>query len=252
MPSINAFLCAAHRFAAGTYTIRGTFNGTAQTVTITVSTNSDWFVQGNGSAGSDLLQALETGLNTNSFSTVFDVTISETGRVVLTANHNFSIAWDDVLTTIDKRLFGFTGTTVSAATATGTTTPMSAWVPDQPVMSTNYGDPETVSAIERTISGQTLTADMSADVDAWEFSWMLLDQAKVKDRWASADPLGCIEWLFKNYLRLGREFRLVESIGDPASTYHRLKLIDHRVPWVLEKHRMMTSYGVQIHAREAV
>lgn len=257
MAEMMAALIARIRFASSSYNIRvetddGVGVPVAETLSIPVNTATDYYLSGQGTAD-DLIALLQTRLNTNTAGGVYTVTISDAGRVTISCTRAFRILWGSGLTTIDATYFGFVGTQPDpkATSSTGTRTARTWWAPGQAVYRTNWGVPEVVGASERTLSGKTLTAVLSTDVDMWMVAWNALELALVHSKFAASDPYNAFDYWWKTFFIIGMPFRLYENISDRA-TFIRLKKIDFEVPYQIEEEVYLTTFEVRIVAREVL
>lgn len=225
----------------------------AETLSETVSTALDYYVSGDDEAD-DYLRILEELLNNNTAGGVYTVSVSDDGRVTISCTRPFRLLWAHGGTTLDETYFGFTNATnpdPKTLTTTATLTPRTWWAPGEPVFRTDYGTPEVVGASERTLSGKTLTALLSTDVDAFMYAWSFLDQSVVIERFATDDPYNAFAYWFKTFYATGMPFRIYDNISD-RDTFITVKKIDFAIPWRVEEDHYLTTFAVRFVAREVL
>ena len=241
MTLTNSLLAFGVRFAAPTYAIKVTADGSASTLTFPASgmLGGDYFFSGDGFAD-DLLTLFKSTLETHTgidtatvgFDSDFRLTVSATkpspgGAAVL------SIQWDDAATTLDKEIFGFAASTSLAATSlVGANQVSGLWRARRPLADDTRDRVPIVGGIARSVSGLTYTSRIATGHPERSIGWRLVPKEYVLTEYATY-PRASFEynWLYSasygyglrlyedEATRTGSSYTLyrVAGLGDPIT-----------------------------------
>lgn len=142
--------------------------------TITLA-HGTFFLRGDGAAD-DILPILVTAMNAhgnvttpNTYETNIVFSVDPTSPTALigidraSGTSSFELLWDDPLTTIDKRLFGFSATTAFATSLSSDLSPSSLWVSNDIYVSLEPA-PYYKRALSRAVSGKTRAVKRSGEI----------------------------------------------------------------------------------------
>lgn len=265
MPSPIMTIVARARFAVIPVLRVSMAGGVAESLPLGLTVSRDYFLSGNfeddTTAGNgDLVRVIRDALNNNTAGGVFDVTLSNDGRMTIDCNMLFEILLSDPANTLDAGYLGMTAgvDTVQTTSLQSDFCVRTWWVPNMPVYRRNWGEADVVGASDQAANQMTLSYSLGESALVHRQVWLYIDQSRVKRRFASLanDPFNCFEWLWhEGGLSDGCRFRVYE---DMSSRDLQLTLPPHRrgvvtcrgsgqeKPWRVEEDQRLTSYEVEV------
>lgn len=230
----NVKILTPVRFAAASYNLRVSVNGTPSTVAVPVTVARDYWMSGDDQADDaagvgDLLNVLETAIDGAVSGATVDLT-TDHNVIVTVPSGTIALLWADVLTTLDPAVFGFTAADTSAAIAvTGTLLPQGIWRSNTP-LGPGRDMPVHVAGLARTIAGDVSATYFGEALPVREVTFPALTDAKVRVVSAAAtEPLGTLETAWGSSMVRGDPWRLYED--ETAQAYSLYKATSQALPW---------------------
>lgn len=221
----NAMLAWPVSFAAASYVLRVSIDGSAQDLTFSVTPGRFYWSVGDGQADADgglggvgdLLRVLETCIETHSAGPTVVCTLDDTTnwrlRVALTGGGStIQLLWSHANTTLDDAVFGFNGDTSAASAVVSSSMPQGLWRPRQPVWNDGRPQRPMVGGVARTLTGASRVSDFGTMDLERNLYWGRLAQSLALDEYAESGALtGTFEYAWLNAIGLGRPFRFYED-----------------------------------------
>lgn len=251
MPLTNPAFMYPVRFAASTYVLRVTADGTTEDRTFPASgsldSETDYWMIGDGSA-TDLLSLFDLCLESHTQIDTATTTFTSDGYLqtvfTITAppvTNTVQIHWSHANTTLNEAIFGYANADTSAAlTLTGTLVPHGIVFPEQPPSEDSRERQGVVGGTSVSVSGLARTSRFTLPKETRDLFFDLLPQEKTRIEYAAADELTAnFEYMWLNALSLGRRVRYAENsaslgtysvyrqrppLNDPMSRSERYKL----------------------------
>lgn len=215
------------------FSVRVITGGTTETLTVSLTSNRYYWMAGDaqadadGSVGGvgDLLRVLQTLLNTNTGGGTYSVTLTSSFflQVTVTGVSTFRLLWADGLTTAGLgTTFGFSGSTASAATATGTLLPAGIWRPGNPFWKDTRDREPTVGGVATALSGLSRISSLVSSPKKERSISFLRVRQEVALREFQTSPTSAFEYAWVASMKIGRPFRVYGDETTRTSTSYGL------------------------------
>ncbi len=243
---IKAFLYAV-RFLTASPTIRVRFDGADQTLTLAVSTDTDYFVSGDGAAD-DLVTILQTALRTHTGTGhgTIACAISATNVLTITSPTALSILGAHAGTTVDLGVFGLpTGATLGGGTSlVGTYSTRGYWSPDKPHLR-DFGDqPVLHGSVVAASGGSSRGSIRDTGKKERQITYQRVARARTMLVFAAVQQ-DALEyaWGPSGGLMCADAFRVYDD-RTSRTTYTRYRSKDAGRPWAEDEAVSFTAYSV--------
>ena len=225
MAITNAAILYPVRFTALPLTVRVTISTVTEDLTFGPPTiGRNYWVAGDAVADDstgqgDLLKMLETCLETHTSSGGVSVYIDDGVVEILHISGNLQIHWDNVGTTLDPTIFGWTAAAPSgnSTVVNAPNAPQGRWNPGRFISKDTRNQQTIVGSVSRSITGLVRTARLALPAKERELMFELLPKSKTLDEYAvSTAPYNTAETMWRDGLSLGRPVRLYENEANIA------------------------------------
>ena len=222
----------------------------AEDVTLATSTDTDYFMSGDGQAD-DLLEVLETAIESHSVGPTCAGTLTaafkaQTAVTGLGVNHQ--LLWSHANTTADPLMFGYTAVdTSAAATLASSNEPQGLWRPGRKLSHPDERDRQvTLGGVSRSMSGAVRVSNFGSTKKERDLTVRRFLRKYAKDTYADATaPYNTFESAWFRSMSLGRAFRVYEDETDlstSAYTTYRVRSLvdplsidpDTRIRWAVQ------------------
>ena len=234
MPLNSALILTPIRFAATSYVVRVTENGSTQDLTfggLTIGRN--YWMSGDGQADADggvggvgdLLTMFATMLTSHSGSSQTFTAALSSFRASWTANTStFQILWSHANTTMEDALFGFTNSdSSSASTVTSPNQPRGIWRPKKPIQDDSRERQPLVGGVGQAISGVQRVSLLALPKKERDLNFKFINQTQALQEYElAAEPYGSFEEAWVNSIANGYAFRYYPDETDLATNAYQL------------------------------